>query len=279
MSQNHEADVGIFKATIDALRGREIGHHPVGDIDKQISVKTVIARINDELKDLGFDNVEQAEHHLAQAKAGYEEVKAATEYQDQKTARLLTIMAFLTAAAGTVFAKMFDKFPLQPISALTWQAVVVPAFYIVFVLYFLMVVTGALISFYAMQTRFVTTKEAEVVTDKMRSFFFFKQIASTEPAVWARSFRAIPKDLVTLSIKHYVIETYLIAFKASDKVRYLHPAQKLLQNAIKVLIAWTIILVVTASTVPMQGSGQAQATTPPVADRAGLSALAPSSGQ
>lgn len=279
MSQNQEADVGIFKATIDALCDREIGHHPVGDIDKQISVKTVIARIYNELTNLGFDTVEQAEHHLAQARASYEEVKAATEYQDQKTARLLTIMAFLTAAAGTVFAKMFDKFPLQPISALTWQAVVVPAFYIVFVLYFLMVVTGALISFYAMQTRFVTTKEAEVVTDKMRSFFFFKQIASTEPTIWARSFYALPKDLVTLSIKHYVVETYLIAFKASDKVRYLHPAQKLLQNAIKVLIAWTIILVTAASTVPMQDGDRARVVSPPVADRSGLSAPAPGPGQ
>jgi len=279
MNQHQEAEVGIFKATIDALRSHGIGHYPVGDIDKQISVKTVIARINDELKDLGFDSVEQAEYHLAQAKASYEEVKAATEYQDQKTARLLTIMAFLTAAAGTVFAKMIDKFPLQPISELTWQAIIVPVFYIVFVLFFLMVVTGALISFYAMQTRFVTTKEAEVVTDKMRSFFFFKQIASTEPAVWARSFCAIPKDLVTLAVKHYVVETYLIAFKASDKVRYLHPAQKLLQNAIKVLIAWTIILVIAASTVPMQDSGQARAIAPPVADGVGLSTPAPGSGQ
>jgi len=279
MSQNHEADVGIFKATIDAIRGREIGHYPVGDIGKTISVKTVIEKINIELKDLHFADAKEAEHHLAQAKASYAEAKAATEYQDHKTARLLTIMAFLTAAAGTVFAKMFDKLPLLPMTALSWQSILVATVYIVFVLYFLMVTAGALISFHAMQTRFVTTKEAEVVSDKMRSLLFFKQIASTEPAIWARSFLATPRELVTLSIKHYVVETYLIAFKTSDKVRYLQPAQRLLQNAIKVLIAWTIILVMATSTVPMQDSGQARGTTPPVADRAGLSALAPGSGQ
>jgi hypothetical protein len=251
MSQNHQADVGIFKATIDALCNREIGHYPVGDIDKKISVKTVIEKINLELKDLHFADVKQAEHHLSQAKASYAEAKAATEYQDNKTARLLTIMAFLTAAAGTVFAKVVDKFPLKPLIPSSLESYLVPLLYIAFALYFLMVVTGALISFHAMQTRFVATKEADVVINKMRSFFFFKQIATTEPTAWAQSFLATPRELVTLSIKHYVAETYLIAFKASDKVRYLHPAQRLLQNSIKVLIVWVFFLAVAAYTVPM----------------------------
>jgi hypothetical protein len=252
MSQNHEADVGILKATIDAIFDREIGHYPLGAIDKKIGVKTIRDKIDLELKDLHFATVDEAKQHLDQVKASYAEVKGATEYQDNKTARLLTIMAFLTAAAGTVFAKLVDKFPLQPITALSWQTYLVPSLYCAFALYLLMVVTGALISFYAMQTRFVTTKEAEVVSKEMRSFLFFKHITGTEPTVWAQSFLTTPRDLVTRAIKHYVVETYLIAFKASDKVRYLHPAQKLLQYAIKVLIAWVIILVVAAYEVPMQ---------------------------
>lgn len=262
MSHNHEADVGILKAAADAICNREIGHYPVGDIDKKISVKTVIEKINLELKDLHFADAKEAEHHLNQAKASYAEAKAATEYQDNKTGRLLTIMAFLTAAAGTVFAKAVDKFPLEPVIASSWETYLVPLLYIAFALYFLMVVTGALISFYAMQTRFATTKEADVVINKMKSFFFFKQITTTEPAAWAQSFLVTPRDLVTLSIKHYVVETYLIAFKASDKVRYLHPAQRLLQNSIKVLIAWVFILVVASYTVPMQANSQSPAKGP-----------------
>jgi len=251
MNENQEAGNGIFKATIGAILGREIGHYPVGEIDKKISVKTVIQRINDELASLKFANAADAAHHLDQAKASYDEVKSATEYQDNKTARLLTIMAFLTAAAGTVLAKVVEMFPLHQITAFTWQNAVAASLYILFVLYFLMVSTGALVSFYAMQTRFVTTREADVVSPRLRSLLFFKYIASTEPAVWAKGFTASDVELVTLSIKNYVVETYLIAVKASDKIRYLQPAQNTLQNAVKVLIVWIIVLVIAAYTVPM----------------------------
>ncbi|WP_252589906.1 hypothetical protein, partial [Enterobacter sp. JH8] len=77
-----------------------------------------------------------------------------------------------------------------------------------------------------------------------------KFIYVTEPAVWGKQFLLPPKELLTEYVKHYIVETYLIAAKTSDKVRYLEPAQRILQLAIKVLVLWIISLALIVSFVP-----------------------------
>jgi hypothetical protein len=126
----------------------------------------------------------------------------------------------------------------------------IPVVYALFGIYMLFVSVGALISFHAMQTRFLTPKEPDTVSQKLRSLLFFKFIYVTDPTVWGKQFLLSPKDLLTEYVKHYIVETYLIAAKTSDKVRYLEPAQRLLQSAIKVLILWIISLAVVVYSVP-----------------------------
>jgi hypothetical protein len=236
----------MFNATVGAMTGEDLSHYPVGVDRRKIPVHEVIKAMNDELQKMDFANAEDTATYLERAQASYEEVKSATEYQDQKTARLLTILAFLTAAAGTIFSKIFDRYSLTKLDHLSLATGLVGLTYILFAAYFLMIATGALISFYAMQTRF---KESEVATEKLRSLLFFKYIAITEPRAWARQFTVHANELTATYIRHYVIETYILATKASDKVRFLQPAQDMLQNAIKVLVVWILVLAITMATV------------------------------
>lgn len=60
-----------------------------------------------EVVDPGFSSL------LAKARESLAEAKSQTEYQDQKIARLLTIVSFVTAAAGTIFSKVVDSYPID----------------------------------------------------------------------------------------------------------------------------------------------------------------------
>ncbi len=87
----------------DAIRGEWHENYPSDDI---------IVRINGKLKDIDFSG-KDPEQYLKLGRESLNEVKSLTEYQDGKTARLLTIIAFLTAAAGVVFSKILDIYPLH----------------------------------------------------------------------------------------------------------------------------------------------------------------------
>lgn len=256
MHQIYKPNDESFSALVGAIGGDDIGFYPIRKNAKNNKYETItpdeaISTITKELASLKFDNEAEAQIHLDAVKAGYEEVKAATEYQDQKTARLLTILAFLTAAAGTVYGKMLDLYPLSRVDHLSWPSIGIALLHILFVAYFFMVASGALISFHATQTRFKAMREQDAVTDKVKSLLFFKYISISSPKAWAAQFNLSQTDLLTIYVKHYILETYLIATKTSDKVRYLQPAQLMLQNAIRVLIAWIVFLVITAITIPM----------------------------
>jgi hypothetical protein len=73
MRQNHEADIGILNAMIDAIFDREIGHYSLGAIDKKIGVKTIRDKIDLELEDLHFATADEAKQHLDQVKASYDQ--------------------------------------------------------------------------------------------------------------------------------------------------------------------------------------------------------------
>lgn len=258
-----KAITGI-KAFFGAFFGKDISHFPLAAKDSTTLLTEnsttppyknsttlptdVIKEINSELK-LTFADIDSAKICLDEVKASYNEVKAATEYQDQKTARLLTILAFLTAATGALFSKVIDIYPLESTGRVQWQNILIAAVYILFSCYFLLVVVGALISFYAMQTRFVFKEETDIAGES-KSLLFFKYIAITQPKLWAQEFNRPPLDLLVVYIQQYIKETYLIATKTSDKVRYIQPAQDILQLSIKVLVLWIIALIFTVSMVP-----------------------------
>lgn len=181
----------------------------------------------------------QLKIHLDQAKASYTEAKAATEYQDQKVARLLTILAFLTAAAATIFAKFIDIYAINTSDRPTLANILIYSIYGGFGIYFLVIAAGALTTFYATQTRFAIPEDKD-----FKSLLFFRGITSHTPEEWGKEFSLSEKDICTKYIEHYVIETYLIAVKTDIKVQYLNPAQKILQLAIRILIIVIFLLVV-----------------------------------
>lgn len=249
-------NLGIFGAVLGAFLGRPLSHYPRRD-NKLIATDTLLAEINAELRTA---SVAANSEDLKHARESLDEVKELTEYQDQKSARLLTIIAFLTAAAGTVFAKVLDVYPLHAAWASSgiWARSGLLLVYVLFGLYLLCVAFGALVSFHATQTRFVWPKGKSDEANKtdVTSYLFFQSIIRTQPGTWARSFiRSTTEDSAgdNLSVeyyKNYVAESYLIAAKIGEKVRYLEPAQRLLQWAIRLLILWLLALAVTVAIAP-----------------------------
>lgn len=246
--------IGAFAA---AFMGSKLDYHPREFVKHtepngdQIGPTAVSKKIEAQLDALKFKDEVEAKYHLDEVKASFAEVKAATEYQDQKTARLLTIMAFLTAAAGAIFTKVLDIYPLVFPINVTFHNIVIFSIYGFFGFYLLLIAIGALISFYAMQTRFVFDEKSVIISGRPSSLLFFKFISITSPEDWAKEFTSSTSlQLLTTYVKHYVHETYLISIKTSDKVRRIQPAQDVLQLAIKVLILWIFALIIGACFVP-----------------------------
>ena len=94
-----------------------------------------------------------------------------------------------------------------------------------------------------------------------KSFLFYKEIIQVTPENWARSFLSkvaqgerseIRKDLALDYFKNHIIESYLIAAKVADKLRYLMPAQDILSVSIRILLVWLFVVALTFAFVPEQ---------------------------
>jgi len=89
------------------------------------------------------------------ARASLDEVKAQTEYQDQKATRLLTVTTFLSALSGALFAAFSSQYPVT----MAWPIYDLSSFivfmaYATFLLFVLAALFGALVTFHATRTRF-----------------------------------------------------------------------------------------------------------------------------
>ncbi|MFL6697468.1 MAG: hypothetical protein ACJ8GJ_09900 [Vitreoscilla sp.] len=184
---------------------------------------------------------------LAKAKESLDEAKGQTEYQDQKVSRLLTIVAFLTAAAGAVFSKVVDSYPIDHSALWVHGNILVYGAYFLFFSFVLLVGAGALVSFHATRTRFVwdsTQGNLVVERDKVpKSHLFFQESVRTTPENWAKSFAAQRSAQLVEAYKGYIVEAYLVNAKIADKLRLLEPAQALLSHAIRVLLIWVFLVV------------------------------------
>lgn len=216
-----------------------------------------LKKIAEELQGLQTANT-AFEGQIGRAKESLEEVKKLTEYQDQKIARLLTISAFLTAAASTIFSRALEIHPFPQNLDNLWHTALLSAFYILFAIYLMLTGLGALVSFYAMQTRFVWNGKEE--GSAPRSFLFYQGIASFSPEDWAKSFLAKDGQSPSMSLaaeyyKNYILESYLVATKIKEKLEYLQPGQYLLQFAIRFLVLWFVSLFLVLICVP-KGAAQ-----------------------
>jgi hypothetical protein len=247
----------IVRALCGSLFGVDLAYYPRREGTKaRIESAEMVDSIRKALDKFSFESADSAKSVDAKllmdrAKDSLEEARKQTEYQDGKAGRLLTIVAFLTAAVGTVFGKFIDLYPLHgapSAGAISWW---VTSTYLLFGIYLLLVAAGALVTFHAMSTRFVWPEGSNLADkDHVLSLLFFKEIIRTKPEAWGRAFADDNHELLRMYYKNYVAEAYLIAAKVADKLRYLEPGQRLLQWGIRVLLGLFIVIMLTCAFVP-----------------------------
>jgi len=187
------------------------------------------------------------ELRLNLAKTSLAEVKSQTEYQDAKAARLLTIVAFVTAAVGMLFGKFIDLYPLHHSFEVGGRsAIIVELTYGSIGVYLILIACGAMIIFHATATRFIWPTEPDGADpNKVRSVLFFQHIGQTSADSWGKVFASDSDTLLQTYYECFVAETYLVSVKVSDKVRYLDSGQKILLSAIRVLLIAFLLTIIT----------------------------------
>ncbi|HET7058514.1 MAG TPA: hypothetical protein VFI05_07260 [Nitrospiraceae bacterium] len=293
MSQKRR-ELGSIGAVWNAFRGADISYYP-RTIDSQtgeprtLPIPQIVEDIKEVLSMLDEDIPEDVQRYLDRGRESLDEVKGLTEYQDQKATRLLTIIAFLSALSGALFAKFMDLYPLHtgPFRfPPCWRTCLVLSTYSLFAVFILSAISGALVIFHATRTNFKYPKahplDKHTESAGNGSYLFYSDIVSMRPAEWAQSFlcsRGFVRDggqresyglateLPTRYLKNYVLESYLVACKIADKLRYLQPAQSILSFSIRVLFLWVIFISSTWIFVPPAKS------VPPTAPRSSVAPL------
>lgn len=256
-----ETEIGVLRAVCHALANRSITHFPrLPGIDGSwttIDDSELIRKAATALEDLSpLDD--ELDSVLGHARESLDEVKALTHYQDGKATRLLTIITFLSALAGVLFGNLANLYPLhaslaQP-EATWWHLVLLCIAYLGFAVFALLAVCGAVVTYHALRARFRYPKTSP--DGRAKSFLFYRGILAVPPSEWATSYVAtddrtkLAGDIKLRYFQNYVIESYLIAAKVADKVRYLVPAQAILAMATRVLVFWLLVYAVTFALVP-----------------------------
>lgn len=251
--------LGRFEAISDALRSRTIDFYPkilVDGTTKLLTSHQIIeefARASEHWAELEDDDA--LDDALKLARESLDEVKSQTEYQDQKATRLLTVTTFVTALSAALFARLADGYPFDKImDQQWWMTAIVGAAYLLFGTFLMYSLFGALVTFHATRTRFKYKRHSHVSAESgpAPSRLFYQGIVKVRPSVWGLDFVG-PKPAGTDKLRinpalkanylaDMVGETYLIACKTADKLRYLDPAQRLLATALKCLIVWILLL-------------------------------------
>ncbi|NYT32067.1 hypothetical protein [Rhizobium sp. WYCCWR 11128] len=255
MRTEAEDKLGCAQAVFEAIAGKSISFFPRADDNRALgrlrtlTDKEAIEAISAEVKHLAPDE-DALEDALKVAHESLDEVTAQTDYQDGKATRLLTILTFMSAFSGLAFNRLADGYPLSIISwADKWSSFnsgLVGVSYLLFAAFALLATSGALVTFHAIRARFRYPRAA--AKDRPpASMLFWMGISRTQPNRWAKAFidQADPKnvapELRIEYLRNYIVETYLIAAKVADKVRFLEPAQRIQSWAIKALFFWIIV--------------------------------------
>lgn len=262
-----DSSLGRLRAIWNAFWGVKVSYYPQaldGSTGKsrRIEESEIMQDIAKTLSTLNPDESIDIQAYLERGRESLNEVKALTEYQDQKATNLLTTIAFLTALAGALFTKFVEIYPIHATRSgygSLAQLLCMIASYVLFALFILTSVSGALVIFHATKTQFKYPKSHAPVepgsNKRANSYLFVTGIIDANPAQWATSFlrsqgffrhggqeEAIQIDpaLQLNYFKNYVGESYLVACKAADKIRYLQPGQAILLLSIRILLLWVM---------------------------------------
>ncbi|TMJ20514.1 MAG: hypothetical protein E6G92_12485 [Alphaproteobacteria bacterium] len=249
--------LGIFRAAWHALWSHPLDYHPrvaAGGGTETLTTAAMLAEMG--VAASSWEKLSLTDEHLALARQSLDEVKAQTEYQDQKATRLLTVTTFLTALSGVFFTRFSDAYPLGSVfGQVWWHAALILLSFLAFALFVLAALFGALVTFHATRTRFKYGDIKEPAADEgnPKSRLFYGPILGVRPRAWVNSFVTCPNAgaqdapavhaaLGQRYFRDLVLETYLIAAKTADKLRYLGPAQSLLALSLRLLVAWLILM-------------------------------------
>ena len=148
-----------------------------------------------------------------------------TEYEDEKANRIFAAMAFLSAFAAVMFAAVVEKRTLTSLLPWSPQWILLGACYGLFLLFGILLTVGSCLVLWAVRPRFNIPLKMKKTAPKTSpySYLFFKGILSASPESWAQSFYQPASELSEAYVKNCVGETYLIAEKVRDKVKWLEP--------------------------------------------------------
>jgi hypothetical protein len=290
MKDREEKKLGRLSAIWHAFRAQDVGHYPrfVDDAgrERQITDEDVIRRIASRLSRLKDYRADEIEFYLERGRESLNEVKGLTEYEDQKATRNLTIITFLSALAGVLFSRFADSYPLRSViddaGIASIDSVLVAANYLLFFVFAVCAVSGALIVFHATRIRFkypkLTTLTLHENKEQVKSYLFYSPIIQVLPERWAESFlddteigadaeSKLRQGLGTSYFKNYIVESYLVATKVADKLRYLMPAQDILSWSIRALLVWLFVYGLASALVPVHdkdGTAAPTATATPL---------------
>ena len=275
-----ERELGRLTAVWNALRGKDLSHYPrfldENGVERQISDDEIIDRMIGELRKLKDHGNSEIEFALKRGRESLDEVKGLTEYEDQKATRNLTIITFISALAGVLFSGFSEDYPIRSmVDVLAANGIVeiaqislIVATYGLFFAFVTCAIMGALVVFHATRIRFkypaITMLDLGENVGRAGSFLFYSPIIQVLPERWAQSFlqkelegadesMLVDPSLGVSYLKNYVIESYLVATKVAEKLRYLMPAQSILSSSIKILLVWLVFVISTIIMVPSYG--------------------------
>jgi hypothetical protein len=194
------------------------------------------------------------------ARASLDEVKGLTEYEDAKVGRLLTIVAFLTALSGAVFARFSSTYGLPRWAQITndstyfWPTLT----YALFGAYSVIVAISAFVIFGAIKPTFNEPGQWRARSaGPPKSMNFYARILDANPEVWGQTFVDLtgngskgPDKLRARYAKDYIFEAYLVAEKVADKLQKVEPAVKWLQRSMLVLAGFIVSYLLTLIVLP-----------------------------
>jgi hypothetical protein len=241
-----------LRAVLNSFLGVSADFYPRIVVDgriKSLDSKDIIAEMAEGGSWASLDPTE-IDAALGFARQSLDEVKSQTEYQDQKATRLLTVTTFLTAFSGVLFTRFEDSYEITQIGQLpNSQQYLVWGTYLLFALFILAALSGALVIFHATRTRFKYPPfhTAERQDKDPNSLEFYSALIAVRPRAWMNAWVKEPlaadgtkkivvrPDLRSRYLHNLISETYLVAAKTADKLRYLEPGQSLLAGSLRCL--------------------------------------------
>lgn len=273
--ERKEKELGQLKAVLNAFWGRDVSHYPrfVDDAgtEQRITENDISQRIVSRLDKLKNAQTGEIDLFLKLARESLDEVKSLTEYQDQKATRNLTIITFLSALAGVLFSRFADSYPLHSAinnsGLFSIEGIIISANYLIFLAFVVCTVSFALVVFHATRIRFKYPKLKTLTLDdnaeRANSYLFYSAIIQILPERWADSFlnndkldksgqNTLNPELGLYYLQNYITESYLVAAKLADKLRYLKPAQDILSWSIRILLVWLFFYALAVTLVPVR---------------------------